>query len=113
MQERNVDEPAALRNEKKTEDKQCEVNLFGLVVGFSAFSKTVRGDWMLCATLVDESISPDDRNGKVAVSEMPGFIPLCIFVKKSSGLPSFRSAGDVLRLHRVVVQVSGLVWRLH
>lgn len=78
----------------------CEANLYGVVLGFSAAMRTNGGDMMLNVTLLDESSlsSKDgDENGLAPIS-------LLIFCRSRSQLPDLRRAGDILRLHRVVVQ---------
>lgn len=82
---------------------QCIVNVFGLVLQFSPPTLTKRGHHMLKVSLVDESLLDQIDSDDVQLSRMP--ITLVIFCKKNKDLPTLRMAGDVLRLHRVVVQV--------
>ena len=56
-------------------------------------------------TLVDESIVDCEANASVEEQTLSP-IPLSIFCKRIEQLPDLRWAGEVLRLHRVVVQVS-------
>lgn len=80
------------------------VNVFATVIGFSTPSLTRGYDWMINVTLVDEStplpdMSDDARDETVAATSC------IIFCKNREELPKLRKAGDVLRLHRVMVQV--------
>lgn len=84
---------------------QCEENIYALVIAFSAPKVTKKGHWMQQVTLVDESISPEDHDEDVDVSDVWSSTQLLIFAKARNSLPRLRSAGDVLRLHRVGVQV--------
>lgn len=72
----------------------CEANLFALVTGFSAPSRTKRGDWKLNVTLVDQAFDAESTTA----------LTLVIFCRDRKQLPNFSIAGEVLRIHRVVVQ---------
>jgi len=69
--------------------KKPQVDLYGLVVGFTPPSQTKRGDWMCQCNLVDESCT------------LP--VTLIIFSRDVEDLPKFQKMGDVLRMHRIVV----------
>ena len=88
--------------------QQCETNLYGVVMGFGAAMQTKRGDWMLNVTLVDETSIRGENGGNTEENKanMLTPIPLIIFCKTSHQLPILRRAGEILRLHRVVVQVN-------
>ena len=89
---------------KQRNQHHCEANVYGVVIGFGAATQTKTGDWFMNVTLVDESIV-DDENSSNTEEKMLSAIPLSIFCKKIQQLPDLRRAGEVLRLHRVVVQV--------
>jgi len=90
----------------------CVVNVFGVVLSSSAPSTSKKGDWMTCVVLEDETMSADhdddNNNSDDHQIQAPSTIQLMIFTKKRDSLPVFREAGDVLRLHRVRIQVSRL-----
>ena len=67
------------------------VNTYGVVMGFTAPNQTKRGDWMVECNLVDETCT-------VPVTAV-------IFTKSNLELPKFQRMGDVLRLHRVHLQI--------
>ena len=77
-------------------------------MGFGAAMQTKRGDWMLNVTLVDETSIRGENGGNTEENKanMLTPIPLIIFYKTSHQLPVLRRAGEILRLHRVVVQVN-------
>ena len=89
----------------RDEDK-CYVNLYGVIVAFKLPQLAKTGQWFMSIELVDESISPGDHSEEdVSASEEWKSVSLVIFEKQRERLPSLKAAGDVLRLHRVVVQV--------
>ena len=80
------------------------VNLYATVLGFSSPTLTKGYDWMLNVTLVDESVPlPDMSNG--ASDEAVKATTIVIFCRQREDLPKVCKAGDVLRLHRVGIQV--------
>lgn len=89
---------ATAKNSKKN-NGLCEANLFAVVTGFSAPARTKRGDWKLNVTLVDRSLAlgAGDNTALAAIT-------LVVFTKDRTHLPDLRKAGEVLRIHRVVVQ---------
>jgi hypothetical protein len=83
---------------------QCTVNVFATVLGFSSPSLTKGYDWMMNVTLVDESL-PLPETGDNANDDPVAAIPCVIFCRDREALPKLKRAGDVLRIHRVAVQV--------
>lgn len=82
------------------------VNLYGVVLGFGCPARTKRGDWMIGVALVDDSFSLPEM-GDAGPSEDEAalqYVSINIFTKKRDALPDIRRAGEVLRLHRVIVQ---------
>ena len=79
------------------------VNLFAAVLGFSSPTLTKGYDWMINIALVDESTPlpaiGDNENEIVAATTN------VIFCRQKDELPKILKAGDVLRLHRVGIQV--------
>jgi hypothetical protein len=73
------------------------VNLVAVVLGFGCPYRTKRGEWIVTAALVDETIPLDTESNGEALHT----INVNIFTKDRSSLPKIRYAGDVLRLHRV------------
>ena len=73
--------------------KRCnfKVNLFASVVAVTPPRITKRGDWMITATLIDEScLKPMTIN---------------IFCTKQDYLPKLVWMGDVIRIHRASLEV--------
>lgn len=80
------------------------VNLNATVLGFSSPTLTKGYDWMLNVTLVDESTPlPDTSND--ASDEAVAATTIVIFCRQRDDLPKVCKAGDVLRMHRVGIQV--------
>jgi hypothetical protein len=79
---------------------ECCVNVFGVVLGFGCHKKTSRGQWMISVALVDESLRVA---GVTSDEDFLTTVNINIFSKQESGLPKLRYAGDILRLHRVVI----------
>lgn len=77
------------------------VCLFAVVLGFSARRLTKRGEWMLTASLIDDTVSlrsgSDDDHVEVES------ISINIFSRSKERLPDLRYCGDVIRLHRAKV----------
>jgi hypothetical protein len=68
-----------------------KVNLYASVVGVTPPRITKRGDWMIAATLIDEScLTP---------------LTINIFCKKQEQLPKLIWMGDVIRIHRAALEV--------
>ena len=67
-----------------------KVNLYASVVAVTPPRRTKRGDWMIAATLLDESCP------------MP--MTINIFCKKQERLPQLIWMGDVIRIHRAAVE---------
>jgi Telomeric single stranded DNA binding POT1/CDC13 len=84
---------------KASGSTKCHVDLYGVAIGFSAPTLTTRGDQMLTVTLMDETICDGDG------AQEPSPVTLVIFCNPKKSLPVFSCAGNILRLHRVVVQV--------
>jgi hypothetical protein len=72
------------------------VCIYAVVLGFSSPNQNKRGDWMMTATLVDE--------GSFATPTT-----LIMFCKEAKDLPKLTRMGDVLRMHRVSLQVRRMV----
>lgn len=83
---------------------QFMVNVFATVLGFSSPSLTKGYDWMMNVTLVDESL-PLPETGNDANDDPVAAISCVIFCRDREALPKLRRAGDVLRIHRVALQV--------
>jgi hypothetical protein len=79
--------------------KTGKVNVYGVVVGFQAPRMTKRGDWMITASLIDKSLPLPGQEA----SGLP--ITLVVFCKERKQLPQLVTMGDVLRMHRVSMQV--------
>ena len=79
--------------ECKARGGDVAVDVYGTVLLYSGVSLTKRGEFMMSIDLIDESHS-----------EFP--ISLHIFRKEADRLPQIRRVGDVLRMHRVDMQVS-------
>jgi hypothetical protein len=76
-----------------------KVNVYGVVVGFQAPRITKRGDWMITASLIDKSLPLPGQEG----AGLP--VTLVVFCKQQTQLPQLVRMGDVLRMHRVSLQV--------
>ena len=76
-----------------TVGKGCnfKVNLYASVVAVTPPRITKRGDWMIAATLLDESCHTP--------------MTINIFSKKQQQLPQLIWMGDVIRIHRAAVEV--------
>ncbi len=71
-------------------DHYRKIDTYAVILGFTAPSQTKRGDWMVTASLVDETCT------------VP--VTLVIFTKHYTQLPQFQRTGDVIRMHRVALQ---------
>lgn len=80
------------------------VNVFAAVLGFSSPTMTRGYDYQVNVTLVDESL-PLPGIGDDAKDDVIAATTIVIFCKEKEGLPKILKAGDVLRLHRVALQV--------
>lgn len=65
-------------------------NLYAAVLGFTCGRQTKRGDWMMTANLVDETLNEDP-------------ITIVMFCKERASLPNLSRTGDILRMHRLYV----------
>jgi len=88
------------------------VNIFGVVLGFGCPRFTRSGDWMMTVWVVDESIplpqsaaNSEGTNVDPAHDHSIPSVSINIFVKERSQLPNLLVAGDVLRCHRLGVQM--------
>jgi hypothetical protein len=79
--------------------KTGKVNVYGVVVGFQAPRITKRGDWMITASLIDKSLPMPGQEA----TGLP--VTLVVFCKERNQLPQLVTMGDVLRMHRVSLQV--------
>jgi hypothetical protein len=79
------------------------VNLYGAVLGFTSPTLTKAHDWQVNIALVDEStpLPTKDERSEDCVAATTAVI----FCRERDQLPRLVKAGDVLRLHRVGVQV--------
>jgi hypothetical protein len=68
-----------------------KVNLYASIVAVTPPRITKRGDWMIAATLIDESCQTP--------------ITINIFCRKQNGLPKLIYMGDVIRIHRAALEV--------
>ncbi len=80
--------------ESRNSGKGCnfKVNVYASVVAVTPPRITKRGDWMIAATLLDESCTTP--------------MTLNIFCKKQEHLPNLIWMGDVIRIHRAAIDVS-------
>lgn len=92
---------------KNNDGALLSVNLYGAVLGFTAPTLTKAHDWMVNIMLVDES-TPLPTNGE-GEKDSVAATSLVIFCRERDQLPRLLRAGDILRLHRVVVQVRHLL----
>jgi len=76
--------------------QKSDVNIMGVVMSFSAPSRTKWNQWMISLTLVDNSIP-------LALGESTSVV-MNIFVTSMNKLPHFSGMGNVLCAHRVMVQ---------
>jgi len=81
-------------------NQTCEVNVYGVVLGFGSASKTRRGDCMVGIALVDDTLALGDDG----IHDSVYTVNINIFTKALSELPDILYAGDVLRMHRVKLQ---------
>ena len=72
------------------------VNIYGVVMGFTSPHQTKRGDWMSTVSLVDDTMTGGDSSPPVT---------LVAFCKDIQDLPDIHQMGDVLRMHRVSLEV--------
>ncbi len=81
--------------ESRNTGKGCnfKVNVYAAVVGVTPPRITKRGDWMIAATLLDESCPTTPMT-------------INIFAKKQDQLPNLIWMGDVIRIHRAAIDVS-------
>lgn len=86
-----LDDIPSLRNNEETVKKEKFVNIYGVVICFTSPRQTTRGDWSMSALLMDESC------------EEP--VSLNMFESDPGLLPKIGYMGDVLRAHRVKLQV--------
>lgn len=84
--------------------KGPKVNVFAAVLGFSSPELTKGYDWKVVVTLVDES-TPLPTMGEGNEDETLATTTIVIFCKQREELPELLKAGDVLRMHRVEIQV--------
>jgi len=84
------------------------VNIWATVLGFSSPTITKGYDWMMNITIVDESV-PLPETGEDAKEEAVAATTMVIFCRQRDELPKIQKAGDVLRLHRVEIQVRSLL----
>ncbi len=102
------------KDRKQLKDK--EMNIYCIVLSSTVPRFTRKGDWMVQVTITDESISsctgnPDLNTGD-SIQEEEQFIPsvtLTVFNKDKNVLPKALCAGEILRLHRVIPDVSSLL----
>ena len=73
------------------------VNVYAVVLLFSQYNRSRRGDWYMEVSLIDETFFKTPMT-------------LIIFVKDPSQFPRIRQVGDVLRMHRVMIEVSSGSW---
>ena len=67
------------------------INLYASIVGVTPPRITKRGDWMIAATLIDDSCQKP--------------MTINIFCKRQDLLPKLVWMGDVIRIHRAVLEV--------
>jgi hypothetical protein len=85
--------------ERPNMGKTGKVNVYGVVVGFQAPRITKRGDWMITVSLIDKSLPlPGEKGAGLPVT-------LVVFCKERNKLPRLVTMGDVIRMHRVSMQV--------
>ncbi|KAL3926293.1 MAG: hypothetical protein SGBAC_013533, partial [Bacillariaceae sp.] len=79
-----------LRNAMETQPEYTNFlfSVCAAVVGFTCGRRTKRGDWMMSATLVDQTSN-----------ETP--TTLVVFVKDKADFPQISKAGDILHLHNI------------
>ena len=75
------------------------VNLYAAVLGFTPPCQTRRGDWMMTATLIDESFGT-----AASTKEKIPPVTVVMFCKEIHQLPKLTRMGDVLRMHRMSLQ---------
>ena len=76
-------------NQKENGNKQ--INLYAAVVGCTGPRLTKRGDWVMTAVLIDETCTIP----RTAI----------LFAGLEQKLPRLACMGDILRIHRAVVEV--------
>lgn len=89
-----------IHNARKGGEKPV-ANVFCAVLGFSSPTMSRGYDYQVNVTLVDDSL-PLPTAGE---DDVVAATPIIIFCKEKDNLPQILKAGDVLRLHRVAVQV--------
>ena len=93
-----------LRNARK-QRKQREICLYAAVFNFGAPRRAKR-NWMMSIALIDDSLPLPTENqhddGQHSISQMK----LVIFADNVGDFPQIECAGDILRGHRVLVDVS-------
>lgn len=85
-----------------------EYDLYAAVMSFGSLSQTNTGDWKITVTLIDESLplpSENDDHFRCVTAN--------IFCKELNQLPKLQKAGDVIRMHRMALQVLYLLLELH
>ncbi len=84
-----------------------EFDVYAAIVRFSSRSRTHHGDWKVTLSLVDESLPlPGATSADGLVEEPVKSVTANIFCKELDQLPQVQRAGDVIRMHRMALQVS-------
>ena len=84
--------------------KEREINFYGIILSFSVPKFTRRKEWMMQITVTDESIC--EESDVTTGPQVIPFVTLTVFHRNKDNLPCVFCAGDIIRCHRVLVDVS-------
>lgn len=85
--------------------KEREVNIYATVLNFCAPRQTKK-NWMLTVSIFDDSLPLPSLDASADTADPISQVKLVIFADKDDDFPLFFCAGDVLRGHRLLVDVS-------
>ncbi len=79
--------------------KESEINFYGILLSFTAPKLTRTGDWMMTINVFDDTMTNEASN---VISSFT----MTLFNKNKKKLPTPLGAGEIIRCHRIVSNVS-------
>lgn len=86
--------------------KKREVDIYATVLNFGAPRQLQRGGWMLSTTIFDDTLELPSTDTSIDTPNPISQVKLVMFANNPDDFPLFFCAGDVLRGHRVLIDVS-------
>lgn len=92
------------RRTQGRKSKESEFNFYGIILCYTVPKLTRAGDWMVTITVFDDTIN--DIDDKEQQGQSISTFSMTLFNKNKDSLPNILCAGDIIRFHRVVPNVS-------